>query len=273
MKRITFLLSTLFLLAALLSLKAQNPAPLEITYIANEGFLIASGNDKILIDALQRGSIPGYAVPSPELLQQMEYAKGPFEGVDLVLASHRHWDHFDAGAVARHLQFNREAKFISTSELVGAVRREPIRDHVPPRIIEAPYLDPPGRSRHSRGTIGLEILRLNHTGYPRKHLRLQNLGNLMTIGGKKILHIGDAAMNAENYSSHKLTEDNIDILFVPYWFLTDKQGRRVVTELIRPAQVIAMHIPPEELPEIAKKIRAAFPRAVIFTRQGETKTF
>ncbi len=271
MKRITFLLSTLFLLAALLSAQTQNPAPLEITYIANEGFLIASGNDKILIDALQRGGIPAYESPSPQLLEELETAQGAFAGVNLVLVSHHHRDHFNAQSVARHLQSNPRARFISSDQVFEKVAAALPGGKTIAGRMRGTYPPLPERSHHTVGGIELEIFRLSHgTG---RFASIQNLGQIFTLGGRKFLHIGDAEAEAESFSKHRLTEDKIDFAFVPYWFLMDEKGRRFVTELIRPRHVIAMHIPPEDLPEVTKKIRAVFPRAVIFTRQGKTTTF
>jgi L-ascorbate metabolism protein UlaG (beta-lactamase superfamily) len=95
---------------------------LQVTYVANEGFLIASGEDKVLIDALQSGGIEEYLAPSPSTLDELQRARGSFRGVDLVLVSHRHVDHFDPAVVARHVESNADARLISTSQMVGPVR-------------------------------------------------------------------------------------------------------------------------------------------------------
>ena len=53
----------------------------------------------------------------PELKQQSVARR--FAGVDLILASHFHGDHFDAASVARHLRANPEAVFLSTNQAVA----------------------------------------------------------------------------------------------------------------------------------------------------------
>ena len=50
------------LLAGGVSLRGAAPDGLEITYIANEGVLIASGDAQVLIDGLHRPYYPMYAV-------------------------------------------------------------------------------------------------------------------------------------------------------------------------------------------------------------------
>ena len=245
----------------------QDSPPLEITYIANEGYLIVSGNQKVLIDALQRGGIDTYAAPPPKTLEEMETAQGRFASVGMVLVSHYHRDHFHAASVARHLETNPHAILISSPQVVEAVRAESAG------IKRARPSYPKGedRSRHEEAGMRLEIFRLPHgTG---RFASIQNLGQIVTIGGRKLLHIGDAEMIVENFSRHRLPEDKIDFAFVPYWFLDDPAGQRIVREHIRPKHLIAMHIPPAELGEVSKKIRVAFPSVIVFTRQLETHAF
>ena len=98
------------------------PQTVEVTYLANEGFLIQSGNKKILIDALFRGELAPYAGIPGEWREKLETAKAPFDAVDLVLVSHVHSDHFDAASVARHLAHNPHAILVSSPQVVEKVR-------------------------------------------------------------------------------------------------------------------------------------------------------
>ena len=66
--------------------------------------------------------------------------------------------------------------------------------------------------------VKVSILRLWHSG----HLRTtENLGYLLTVNGKKLLHVGDADMSAENFEPYKLNNESIDVAFLPFWYLTD----------------------------------------------------
>lgn len=111
MRAARFAFAIYFLIAgALASVSAQSSGPIELTYIANEGFLITGGGKKVLVDALLREGIPeSYLRPAPETLKKMEASQPPFDGVDLVLATHFHRDHFNAGSVAAHLRANPRA--------------------------------------------------------------------------------------------------------------------------------------------------------------------
>ncbi len=87
-------MARLCLVALTVLVASPLPAELEITYVANEGFLLAGGGKKVLIDALFDGGIAGYPTIPDELRPSLEQARPPFDGVDLVLATHFHGDHF-----------------------------------------------------------------------------------------------------------------------------------------------------------------------------------
>lgn len=249
----------------------KDPPPVEVTYIANEGFFIAAGEDSILIDALQRGGIAMYEAPSPALAEEMESAQGRFSRVSLILISHHHRDHFNARSVAHHLQNNPQAKLVSSLQVVDEVKEVlPANSSAVNRMIG---VSPGGaeRSRHTLGGITLEIFRLSHGAG--RFAAIQNLGQIFTIAGQKFLHLGDAEMSAENFAPHNLPGDEIDYAFIPYWYLTDKEGKRLVLKHIRPKHIIAMHIPSAELAQQTKEIQAAFPNAMVFSLSGKTCRF
>lgn len=89
---------------------------LEVTYLANEGFMIAGGGRKVLIDALFGEGLDGYAVVSPAQRALLEQAREPFADMDAVFATHFHDDHFNATAVLAHLTRNPQAFFFSTPQ-------------------------------------------------------------------------------------------------------------------------------------------------------------
>src|SRR5215207_7881776 len=86
----------------------------EITYIANEGVLIRSGDKQVLIDGLHREYGPEYAFLPDAQRVQIETAKAPFNEIDLILVSHRHLDHFHPESVGLHLQHNPKGFLVSS---------------------------------------------------------------------------------------------------------------------------------------------------------------
>ena len=94
---------------------------IEIMYLANEGFLLTSGDHKVLIDGLFREG-GDYATLSLESRETVETALPPFDTVDVVLATHHHADHFHAVAVCRFLDSNPLAQFVSTQQALDQMR-------------------------------------------------------------------------------------------------------------------------------------------------------
>jgi L-ascorbate metabolism protein UlaG (beta-lactamase superfamily) len=248
----------------------QAPA-VEITYIANEGVLISSGGKQVLIDGLHREYGPEYAFLPPAERDKIENAKTPFDAIDLILVSHRHLDHFHPESVGLHLQHNPKAVLVSSQQIVDEVEKnfkgfQAIRSRVTAAT-------PPWRERVAMKVAGIdfEILGLRHgTG---RHATIQNLGHIIKLGGKKLLHVGDADTSVENFEKFNLDEEGIDIALLPDWFLLYGEGQTIVREHIKPKQIIAVHVSPSEGENVATKLKQAFPNAIAFTTMLEKKQF
>jgi L-ascorbate metabolism protein UlaG (beta-lactamase superfamily) len=124
---------------------------------------------------------------------------------------------------------------------------------------------PPWKERRAMKMAGVdfEILGLSHgTG---RHASIQNLGHVIKLGGKKLLHVGDADTGVANFQDFNLDEEGIDIAFIPVWFLLYDEGRTIVREHIKPKQIIAVHISPSEAASASEQLKKEFPNAVPFT--------
>lgn len=242
-----------------------------VTYIANEGVLITSGDKQVLIDGLHREYKPDYLFPAPALLSALEQAREPYNNVDLVLVSHLHLDHFHPESVGLHLKNNKSAQLISSEQVVSGVKEkfanfaeiEPRVKQVTPEWKSHTTVEPSG--------IKVKVLGLRHSGS--NFTWIQNLGHVIEIGGKKLLHIGDADMSAANFSSFRLHEENIDIALIPYWFLLSERGRTFVTEQFRPKQIIAVHVSPSEAGAVISNFARTSPGTIVFTKSLESKAF
>jgi L-ascorbate metabolism protein UlaG (beta-lactamase superfamily) len=249
---------------------AQAPT-VEITYIANEGVLISSGGKQVLIDGLHREYQPAYAFLPPAEREEIETAKAPFNEIDLILVSHRHLDHFHPESIGLHLQHNPGAVLVSSQQVVDEVEKT-FKDFqaIRSRVTAA---TPPWKERVAMRVAGIdfEILGLRHgTG---RHATIQNLGHIIKLGGKKLLHVGDADTSVENFEKFNLDEEGIDIAFLPDWFLLYSEGQTLVREHIKPKQIIAVHVSPSNSEKAAAQIRQAFPGAIAFTTMLEKKQY
>lgn len=267
--------------AALVSARATEPAAgaahgLEVTYVGNEGFLLSAPGAKVLIDGLYRGGVSGYVVIPPEIREKIEGVRPPFDGIDLILATHHHADHFDANAVGAHLTGNPRGLFVSTEQAENRLRSnfagfEAVRERV--RGLHPAEGE---RVEIRTGKVLVHVLNLHH-GRDRP---VQNLGFLIEIGGMTLLHVGDTLASKADLDRHDLASERIDIAFLPFWYLEDDAWRTAVREAIRPEHIIVMHVPEPRAShrlggskKALRAIREAFPNSTVFAAAGESATF
>ena len=250
--------------------KDQKPN-LTLQYIANEGVLISSGGKQVLIDGLHREYKPAYLFPPPDLLDSLENAKSPYDKIDLVLVSHVHLDHFHPESVALHLK-NNPNSMLATSEQAVEQISENFADYakVKSQIKPIKHIWKKSSELERKG-IKVKFLGLRHGS--ERFRSIQNLGHIIEIGGKKLLHIGDADMTTENFADFKIAKEKIDIAILPFWFLTSKSGRELVKEQFNPKHIIAVHISPDDAESVAEKIKGFYPNATSFTKILQEKSF
>jgi L-ascorbate metabolism protein UlaG (beta-lactamase superfamily) len=244
---------------------------LEITYIANEGVLIADGGKQVLIDGLHREYEPDYAFLPQPYRERIETAQPPFDKIDVILVSHRHLDHFHPQALADHLRHNATTVLVSSEQVVHEIESKTadfgtIRARV---TTTTPALRQ--KIATTAGGVELEILGLGHgTG---RHRDIQNLGHVVKLGGKKLLHVGDADTSPEIFEAFHLDEQNIDVAFLPTWFLLSDEGADIVRNHIKPKHIVAVHLGPREPARTFERIRARFPDAAAFAALLEKRYY
>ena len=184
-------------------------AELRVTYLANEGFLLDSGEARVLIDALFDRGVEGYATLPPAMLSAARTANAPFDRIDLILATHYHADHFDAGTVIAHLRSNPAARFVSTPQAIAKIEALADGDR---RILDrVEGVFPPEGNSISKEWPGihLEVLNLHHGRGGRPEI--ENLGFLVEMGGLTWLHIGDTEATVDDFRPYSLRQRSIDV--------------------------------------------------------------
>ena len=216
---------------------------ISVTYVANEGFLISAGETKVLVDALYREGVPGYEVIPEERRELLETAAPPFDGVDLILATHFHPDHFDAHAVGRHLTSNPAARFVTTEQTRNQMRDLfPEFEVVGDRVIGITPAEGTIREVagiHEATGVGLRVANLHH-GRDRP---IENIGFLIDIGGMRLLHVGDTEALAPDYARYDLVSEKIDVAFLPFYQLVFDTWRASVPPAIDADRIVIMHVP------------------------------
>lgn len=249
---------------------------IEIMYLANEGFLLTSGDDKVLIDGLFREG-GDYASLPLEWRETVETAQPPFDTVDVVLATHHHADHFHALAVCRFLDSNPLAEFVSTRQALDQMRSACDNPAALAGRVKAGLLSDGSSATVVLGELRIESVFLHHGAAS----PVENIGFLIEIGGLTVLHMGDSQATAEDLRAAGLGERSIDLAFVPYWYLIDKRWTPAI-ELLQPGGIVVMHIPPPGSPllesfqgwdALVRTIINRFQQAVVFAEPFETRTY
>lgn len=271
--------------------QVKNPdkKSVEITYIANEGFLIDAGGKKVLIDGLFGDKEYSFCeTPDSSQRDSIINGRGIFAGIDLVAVTHPHSDHFYAPFVAVCLQNNPQTNFISCKQSVDKLAKTDQYMDIRNRVFE---ITPDSLTYADTGINGIDVrvYRLIHGPYyvddpqtgekVNRHRNIQNLGYLFTINGIKIFHCGDSnPVCASDYEHFQLEKENIDIAFLGRGFLLfrEEKGLNIIRKNMQPENIIIMHISPgqkERCREVAEEVKGEFPNILVFENKMETKSY
>ena len=256
--------------AVLLATTPSSPPRVELTYLGNEGVLIAVGDQQVAIDALHREfpREPYYEHLPQSQLEKLETAAPPFDRIRVHLTTHIHADHFHAESVSRFLGKSR-GEVVVPREALGQLCRGP--DAGPcsasPRL-HVHQQNWGAEKDLSFGELRVTVLDLPHSKGART--MVTNLGYLVSMGGKRFLHVGDAEMSREAFARFRLPERKIDVAFIPFWYLLSEEGRRLVRENIGAARLVAFHVPPGEHTRVEGQVHKHFPDALVLTRMMHT---
>ena len=240
----------------------QAAGRLTITALANAGVMLSDGRSAVLVDALFRDGVAGYARLDQAERARLEKALPPYDAVRLVLVTHWHADHFDAGAVGDHLAKNRRARAVLAAQVAAT-----LTDRTRVGVLT------PEHGQTSKAEVNgfpVTVVRLAHN--PSRNFPNEHVGQAVRIAGKLVLHVGDADPQAENFRAAEALAP-VDVAIVPYWYLLSETGRSIVRDQLRARQVIAVHIEPEKADGIEADVAKAWPGARVFRRQGDRAEF
>ncbi|QQS50147.1 MAG: MBL fold metallo-hydrolase [Bacteroidota bacterium] len=211
----------------------------KVTFISNAGFLIESGNKKVLIDALFTEGYGYYTPPSTSVIDKICNGIPPFHSVDLFLVSHDHDDHFKASIVSRQLKNNITTRFVCPKNVETQLKTEPDYNSFSSRIIVLTT----NYNKHadtSANGIPVKVMRMQHDNRP----EFENNGYLFTIDNLKILHVGDyTGAKISDLDTFNLKNENIDIAFLNYYcYFGESETYNKVLESINAKHIILYHI-------------------------------
>ena len=231
-----------------------------ITHIANSGFLIESGETKLIIDSLFTAPEMGFAVPFT-IMDDMKEAKKPFNKLDIILVTHAHSDHFDAELVAGSLANNKKATLITPPESVVELQESEAYDNFQEQIISFDIAEQESLHLAVQG-VGIEALNLFHG------VNIHNYGYIITIGGMRIFHTGDLNVDINPLEHlvdfYHIPDRNIDVAFVHPWFIYDPDFQEVGLNGYKAKYLIPTHF--RYLEALDEETAALFPNLILIEK-------
>jgi L-ascorbate metabolism protein UlaG (beta-lactamase superfamily) len=214
--------------------------PLVLTYVANTGALVAAGDLKVLVDALFDKPNPEYRGPAPEVLEKIMKGAVPFDGVDLVLVTHNHPDHFDARLAVRYLENLPEPLLLAPADAVADMRQAATDwPKIEPRVIPLD-IKVGEKDKRDLKKIPVTAFRTLHSGDRESPM---NLMYLFEIEGWRVFLEGDSTGKPDDFKSFGLGGTPVDLALVHYWFPLDPNCARFLQEVLKPNHIALTHLP------------------------------
>jgi L-ascorbate metabolism protein UlaG (beta-lactamase superfamily) len=214
--------------------------PLALTYVANSGVLVGSTGTKVLIDALFDKPNPEYRAPGPEVLDKIMKGVVPFDGVDLVLVTHNHPDHFDAALAVRYLEARPEPILLAPSDAVEEMRKAAADwTKIELRVISLD-LKVGEKDKRDLKQIPVTAFRTRHSGDQDSPM---NLMYLFELDGWRVFHEGDSTGKPDDFQRFGLGGAPVDLALVHFWFPLEPNCARFLQEVLKPGHIALTHLP------------------------------
>lgn len=222
------------------SVPAVRPEPLQLLSIANSGVLVGAGDSKVLIDALFDKPNPEYRAPAPGILDKILKGEPPFDGVDLVLVTHNHPDHFDPALAVRYMESRPETLLAAPADAVAEMR-EAAADwaKIEARVV-AFDLKVGEREKKDLKGIPVSAYRTLHSGDRESPM---NIMYLFELDGRRVFHEGDSAGKPGDAHDLGMVDVPVDLALVHFWFPLEPACARFLQEVLKPEHIGLTHLP------------------------------
>lgn len=253
---------------------------LEITYIANEGFLLTSTNHKILIDGLFSNGYGIFAVPPKEVTDKIMNAEPPFDNITLLMVTHRHKDHCDPELINEYLSKYKEVRFVTNRQTMvfidgncfGFIAKEK------QFVLMSPALNQSVSKTVDNIPIkafGLKHLSLFNKDSINLEQTTRNTSYIFNMDGIRIFHSGDIEKDAfQDYLKYHKWTDSVDVAFLYKGLLDSESDLDYVLNLLHPKYIVVMHVQPNEEEAWAdkvEKLKTSFPNILYFRNPMDSK--
>jgi len=177
------------------------------------------------------------------LLRQIIEGNNVFADVDCVLFTHHHKDHFGLRATLDYLSRNKPQAVIVPEDVALSVQKGTgyeFRIAGTLMVMDASY---EYKTELRYNELRIKCFRLLHQG--EQYSQVLNYSFLVEMEGIRFLHLGDGGFEAA-YLQRMLEGEQVDCALLTFPFVTLPQGREIINRVIKPRQVIVLHLPSAE---------------------------
>lgn len=270
MKRKVFF--SILILVNILNSSCSRQEKIDVTYIANAGFLIESNGKQIIIDALFKQGWDNYLIPEESIVSDIINQQDAFTHSNLMLITHHHGDHFDPSMVVAYLMNNSENILIAPPKVTDVIKTHPEIAKFEKQIV---LLDKTDQEKNDTTIQGIRIRSffIQHDSRP----AIENVAYLIDIDKRKIFHSGDnTGADISELEKLQLQHENIDLALLNFYgFWNTKEDRNLTEEYIKPKEIVLIHIPPAEIEVVKDSVQLLddFIGIAVFESSMEKKTF
>lgn len=238
--------------------------------------LVENGSTKVLIDPLFRLNHEYYRSVPAAMENGLLNGDPPFDGIDAVLVTHFHLDHFSPNLLLNYLMINTGATLFAPEQAVAAMRRYAADDDASmmERVMALNLSHFGEPFRQELDGLLVESVRLPHSGWPDANRGTQNLAFRVTLNGEAtVIHLGDAAPLAELFGNFEefWAQRRTQLVLAPFWFFLEGDGQHILQKSLGGAAAVGVHVPSEVQTEPDRR-SPEYRDLNIFTKPGETRT-
>ncbi|NNF57672.1 MAG: choice-of-anchor D domain-containing protein [Rhodothermaceae bacterium] len=238
--------------------------PVSVTYLGNDGIMLAFEDKKVLIDAIHTNESPWVILPTAERTKLL-MGQPPYDGIDLILITHNHGDHSNPTAINTVLMNNPGAWVIAPPQAQDGIE--------PARLLPVNMTIFGSEGVAGANDISLDILLMHHFDqFGNDFSNVQNYVYSVNLGGKNFLHVGDVEYETASFQPFDLANRDIEVIFMPTFnTLISAATRDLINAQVAPAHIVAMHF--FDVPNEVPQVQQLFPSATLFTQAPTTITF
>ncbi len=241
-------------------------------YLANEGVMVHVGETKIVFDPLFDNDYGQFEMLPKEMKAALLAGDAPYNDLDAALISHSHGDHFSPVDMVKLLQQHTDLKLFAPAQAVTDLQQAPNFDPaLLTRITAINRSDKP--QQFVVKDIVIDASTIPHAGWPERMKDVHNLVYRVTLNDTTVIHMGDADTKDHHFAPNAAhwDEKQIHMAFPPYWYLYSENGKKVLTDRLKPGQVVGIHVP-KAMPDNEEDRPTEYRGPDLFTVPGEQRT-